>query len=517
MSQHDNLQYDHGSLGLPGHRSAASTSKARVTGARRLPLASLATFLFAGVSVLPLLATATFATGAEPKVMQEERNATLRLRPDRHRLSRLDLEIWNDPGFRREFINSYAAVTEVEPSIDSDEVEVMQSFLEYQGSDDMASAERVLRDARSPASSAVIDFTLANLHFERGELDRAASLYQVAIDKFERFRRAHKNLGVIRIQQEDFKQAIEPLTEAIKLGDRSGITYGLLAYAYSNIDDDLAAESAYRMAVMLDPGTVDWKMGLARSFFKQQRFADAVAVTRSLLEAAPERTDLWLLQANAYLGLGEPMRAAENYELVDRLGGSTVDSLIMLGDIYVNEGLFDIAATRYEQTFDLEPRVAPERVIRAAKILASRGALEQTGALIDRIGVTFGEEIADSDRKDLLKLRARIAVAAGSSEDEARILEEIVALDPLDGEALILLGQQAERTGDEAKAVFWFERAAGLERFEADAKLRHGQMLVRQGRFKEALPLLRSAQQLKPREAVQAYMQQVERLARGQG
>lgn len=128
----------------------------------------------------------------------------------------------------------------------------------------------------------------------------------------------------------------------------------------------------------------------------------------------------------------------------------------------------------------------------------------------------YGDQIETAERKDLLKLQARIAVAKGASDEEVRILEEIVALDPLDGEALLLLGQHHGRAGNPEKAIFYYERAASLEAFEAEAKVRHAQLLVKQGSYEEALPLLRRAQQLKPRDNIQDYLEQVERVAKGQ-
>ncbi|MFW5783941.1 MAG: tetratricopeptide repeat protein, partial [Spirochaetota bacterium] len=83
------------------------------------------------------------------------------------------------------------------------------------------------------------------------------------------------------------------------------------------------AEVATLGAILLDPDTLDWKLGLARAFFKQERYAEAVALTRQLIGTNPDRTDLWLLQANAYIGLGQALDAAEIYEIVDNLGGST--------------------------------------------------------------------------------------------------------------------------------------------------------------------------------------------------
>jgi len=117
----------------------------------------------------------------------------------------------------------------------------------------------------------------------------------------------------------------------------------------------------------------------------------------------------------------------------------------------------------------------------------------------------------------MLKLEARLAAARNEVGDEqARILEEIVKLDPLDGETLILLGQHYAATNVE-KAVFYFERAEGVEKTEADARLRHAQVLVRNGKYQEALPLLKRALELKPREDVQHYAEQVERAARRNG
>jgi len=233
-----------------------------------------------------------------------------------------------------------------------------------------------------------------------------------------------------------------------------------------------------------------------------------------MINAHPERADLWLLQANAYVGLSQPLKAAENYELVDRLGASTVDSLNMLGDIYVNEGLFDLAVNSYIRAMEKNPERNAERSIRAAKVLVTRNALDETKKLIARIEELHGTQLVAADRKDLLKLRARIAVAEGHGGEEAKVLEEIVSLDPLDGEALILLGQHAARANDNEKALFYYERAESLEKYEADAKVRHAQLLVGQRKYTEALPLLRRAQELKPREDIQKYLDQIERISK---
>jgi tetratricopeptide (TPR) repeat protein len=316
------------------------------------------------------------------------------------------------------------------------------------------------------------------------------------------------------VRNADFAKAAPALSKVVELGGGDGLTYGLLGFAYSNLENHLAAESAYRMAILLDPATKDWRMGLARSFFKQERFADAIALTGALLRETPDAADLWLLQANAYLGSGQPMRAAENYEIVDRLGKSTPESLNMLADIYVNDELYEPAARRYLEALDLDAKADGERPLKAAQVLVGRAALDEAKTLLDGVESRRGGSFGEARRTEFLKLRARIAAATQASDEEAKLLAEIVTLNPLDGEALLLLGQYHARNGDPERAIFHYERAASLEKFEPDAKVRHAQLLVQQGKYAEAIPLLRAAQQLKYRDNIQAYLEQVERIAK---
>lgn len=430
--------------------------------------------------------------------------------------SAMELSVWKDPDFQQRFTESYIAVTEVEPRITDGERVILQEILTLIAAERVNEATARLNQeiTGKPGATAVYDFTLANLHFQREEFDTAAELYLQAVDKFPKFRRAWKNLALIQVRQGNHADAIPSLTRVIELGGGDALTYGLLGFSYGAVENFLAAETAYRMAILLDATTLDWKLGLAQSYFRQQRFAEAATLCDQLIEGNPDRTDLWLLKANAHIGMAQPMEAAEIYELVDLLGGSTADSLYLLGDIYTNEELFELAADKYADAVALEEQGKTTRALRAARILAARSAFDETADLIGKIETHHGEALEGEDRKNLLKVKARIAVAREASDEEARVLEEIVELDPLDGEALILLGQHANRSGDTEKAIFYFQRAAAIEKFEADANVRHAQVLVATGKYDEALPLLRRSQQINYRENIQEYMEQVERVAR---
>ncbi len=438
----------------------------------------------------------------------------VQIKPSDTHLSEMELKIWNDESFKRDFTESYKAETDIEPTVTVPEREQMQEILDLMASDKLDEAAQLLKNAQNEAASAVIDFSLANIYFQQDRLDEAAEVYKVAVDKFPKFRRAWKNLGIIHVRQGEYEESLPALTRVIELGGHDAVTYGLLGFSYSAVENYISAESAYRMAILLDPKTLDWKMGLARSFFKQDRFAEAVAICRQLIKEHPNQVDLWLLQANAYIGLKQPLKAAEIYELVDHLGKSTPETLTMLGDIYINEELYDLATGTYVKAMNIGSKDNAERAIRSAKILVARAAYEETRKIIKHIQETYSDTLVREDRKELLKIEARLAVADGTAEEEVEVLKEIVELDPLDGEALILLGQHYGREGETEKAIFYYERAAGIEGYEAEAKVRHAQLLVRKGKYAEALPLLRRAQQIDPSENVQKYLEQVERVAK---
>uniref|UniRef100_UPI00146B77C1 tetratricopeptide repeat protein n=1 Tax=Kuenenia stuttgartiensis TaxID=174633 RepID=UPI00146B77C1 len=114
----------------------------------------------------------------------------------------------------------------------------------------------------------------------------------------------------------------------------------------------------------------------------------------SLISGNPDRADFWLLQANAYIGLNQPLKAAENYELVDRIGKSTIDSLNMLGDVYINEGLYEMAVDAYIRAMGKGTQYKIECAIRAAKALTARGEIKETRKLLDSIKALHGGQLS---------------------------------------------------------------------------------------------------------------------------
>jgi tetratricopeptide (TPR) repeat protein len=418
---------------------------------------------------------------------------------------------WSDPENINAFLGTYGILGTVEPKISQEEGVVLKELILILKGRDKKLAIATLLSAITPESSAALDFTLANLYFETGEFDNAIGYYRTALQKAPNFLRAHKNLGIILVQKGKFDDAIGPLTKAINLGNPDGITYGLIGLCFLNSSDPLSAESAYRNALIFSPKTRDWKLGLARSLLEQRKFNATISLLEFLIAAKPEDSSLWLVQANAYLGNEDPMKAAANYEIVSRLGKATGDSLNLLGDIYMNEDMKDLALNAYLGAMEKNPDQDISRPISATEILTNRGALIEAQLIINRIRESYFD-ISNKNDLRLLKLQARNDIGMGRREDAIDVLERIVKREPLDGEALILLARFYSQSEDDKmieQAVLRYERAAKIADYEARAKLAHAQMLVGVANYKDAVPLLEDVMDIDPSPSKLRYLQAV--------
>ena len=291
-------------------------------------------------------------------------------------LSQLELEVWNDPVFQKQFVAGYGINSEIEPRVAPEEVSILEKIRPMMA-EDLPRAEASLKKQIKPDCSAILDFTLGGIQFQQNKMAEALDNYRKAVAKFPGFRRAWRNLGLIYVRDGKHDDAISAFTRMIELGGGDAYSYGLLGFAYAAKQDYQAAEAAYRNALLLQPENTEWRLGITRCVFKQQKFEDAVTLLEVLIGRYPEKTDFWLLQAQAYLGMKQPLKAAVNLEAVDRLGKATVDTLHTLGDIYVSENLMDLAARAYQRAIDVDAKQPFARPLQSAELLTARGALTE--------------------------------------------------------------------------------------------------------------------------------------------
>jgi tetratricopeptide (TPR) repeat protein len=422
--------------------------------------------------------------------------------------------IVRDPEWQKHFLGSYGFLSGAEPEILPSELEILKEVIELMKTNPRTAAT-VLAARSGPGSSAALDFVLANLRFQNGQTTEAVESYARALKKFPDFRRAHKNLGLLMVQLNEFEGAVEHLTRAIELGERDGRAYGLLGYCYVNLEKFLAAESAYRNAILQQPDARDWQLGLARTLNAQERYREAAALFDGFLAQHPEDAPAWKLQANAYLGLDRPLDAAVNLETVRMLGAADAATLKLLGDIYMNAGIADLAKEAYLAVIeaDVEGRQF-EAGLRATELLYRAQAAAQAGEMAGRVRQRYGKGLSTDDDLQLTTLEAKIARARGDEKQAARLLESIVERDGTRGEALLELARYHRDQGNDQRALLLLERAQQLQGFEYEALVERAQFMVAERRYAEAAPLLRRALDLRREPRLERFLARVEEAAR---
>lgn len=418
-------------------------------------------------------------------------------------------EILQDPEWRARFLGSYGFLSGAEPQIAQKELELLREVIDLMKVNLPAATAR-LQAAQGPDSSAALDFILANLQFQSGALPQAQAAYESALAKFPDFRRAHKNYGMLLVQGQDFAAGAQHLAKAVELGDRGGRNYGLLGYCHLNLENYYAAEVAYRNAILQEPDSRDWKLGLARALLAMNQHAQAVALFDDMIAHDPEDATAWMLQANAYLALDRPDAAAVNLEAVRMLGKAEPSSLKLLGDIYLNQGQPWMARDAYVALIEADGGADFDGAYRAADLLIRTQAYAEAQDVVTATRKRFDGRLDDDQQLQLLTLTARLARAQGNDKEAAELLESIVRRDGTRGDALLELAKYHQSVGQTERAIFLVERAQNLSAWEYRALLDHAQIMVTERDYAQAATLLRRALAIKSEPRVERFLASVE-------
>src|SRR5690606_30484029 len=192
---------------------------------------------------------------------------------------------WSNPAFVQRFIGSYGFDTTATPSITSEEKALFEQVAPLMQAKPLEAAA-IIEAALKPESSGALDYTLGNIYFQTGDISRASKYYEQAVRKFPTFVRAYKNIGLIKIQQNDPKGALPFLLKAIETGGGDGDLYGLVGFCYLSSGKSARALSAYEMALLFAPQSRDWRLGAVQAMINLQKNREAIDMLDELITEA---------------------------------------------------------------------------------------------------------------------------------------------------------------------------------------------------------------------------------------
>jgi tetratricopeptide (TPR) repeat protein len=428
----------------------------------------------------------------------------------------LSENLWSNPEFQNRFLGSYGFDTEITPKITAEEQEVFKQLIPMMQNNPSGAAQQ-LRAAMTNDSSAALDYTLGNLHVQARNLPSAIQAYQTAIRKFPNFYRAYKNLALVMINEARYQEAIPFILKGLELGGTDGALFGPLGLAYLNTDKPQSALTAYDNALLFAPTSLQWQQGKLRCLMDLSRFNEAAGLLEEMILADSGNKNYWTWQANAFLSEKEMSKAGANLEILKRLGKADAPALGLLGDIYLNEGMTEMALENYLLAADQED-LSAARLVRTAQGFANRRLWDEASTYLAKTSSRLAS-LSPKEQSTFLTLQAQAAIGLGETENASTILEALISEDPMNGPALLTLGNlqtQLERFED---AAFSYEQAAKIDETQIDALIQHARMLISLRDYSPAVVLLQRVVLLQPGPRYENFLERVqsaERASKGQ-
>lgn len=420
-------------------------------------------------------------------------------------------ELFDDSFWQKYYIGELNYIINKAPKISVEERDLIQQ-IQALLPDGITSAINILEVSINSESSPAMILILGNLYIQNDNFEQA----KIYIDRVARqhpyYLIPQKALAYLNVRNEKYDEAIPYLVRTINMGNTEGRTYGLLGYCYQLQDKAHAAEQAYTKAVIIEPTEKQWRTGLAHSLLSQDKYLESNALFQEMLLKDPDNEDHWLLQFNGFIGLNQIEDAAANIEILKRMNKAPPDSLLLLGDIYINKQMLKLAQQAYLASIDKDHEQDINGPIRAASSLTNFGAYDEAAILINKIRRVYRGRTPDEEELTLLTMQSQIAIARGEGEKAKATLEKIIERDDKRGRALITLANYYGQEDNIEGAVDMFEKAQKLDDFKAEALVAHAQLLTKIKDWDKAAELLTEAQEVDFKENVQDFLEQVERI-----
>jgi len=455
-----------------------------------------------------LLATIPAARGQDTDT-QAERDLEAQARESRQR----DADQQGDQGQnapqhpnldpKRIINDSYSFLKEREPDM-TDEEDALYQKVTLMVPTEPDFAMKLLENMFSgdqPVSPA-FDLALANIYFNNARRDDAETHYRSAIKKYPNFLRAWTNLGILLYSAERYPEAVAALSKAISLGDRDASTVGLMGYCLVKSGDPVAAEMAYLQALALDPTNTDWLEGLITIYQDGRQYARAEPLAKRLIQLKPAESMSWLLYANILLSEGNRLQAAAVLETASGMNAIDEDGILLLGDLYAEQKFYVEATATYEKAMAKDPKLGAKRAVAYAQGLISERKFDQAAAILQSMGGNLPPE----SRRLWLDARIDLLIAQEQWSEARREIDELLRLDPLDGKALLRLGQIYKVQGDPARATFAYEQAYRLPDSAYAAALELSNLSLQSRNYGKSIEYIQKALSLQKSGALEDYL-----------
>jgi tetratricopeptide (TPR) repeat protein len=261
-------------------------------------------------------------------------------------------------------------------------------------------------------------------------------------------------------------------------------------------------------AISGDPRNVDWKEGLLRIYVGGKQFGRAEALVKNLIKDQPTETRFWLTYAHVLISEQRKLEAAALLEAAAGVGVAGPDELLLLGDLYAEQGLAPEAVAIYQKSLGPAQDRGERKLLQFARVLIAAKKLSEAEQAIGALKT----ELTPSGRVAALQIRADLQMARKQWKEARQEIEALLKLSPMNGQALLTLGKTYVEEQDVPRATFAFETAYRIPESTYRASLELASIELKNRHYRKAVEYLEKALTLEKSDTVQDYLTRVKGL-----
>ena len=195
-----------------------------------------------------------------------------------------------------------------------------------------------------------------NKSYKRGNLSKATSYYEKALEFDPGFYLAYFQLGVLQKKQGQSKSAIESLKKVLEIKPDHDKTWFTLGTAYETDGSIEKAIEHYRKAIDINPGYSKAYGNLGKLYTDKQDYKEAESILKIIAQIDPEYADGFMRLGLLYLELEKYSDAADNLEKSIEIDKKDYNKYFNLASAYNHLERWSDAASSAQSCIDLKKK-----------------------------------------------------------------------------------------------------------------------------------------------------------------
>ena len=195
-----------------------------------------------------------------------------------------------------------------------------------------------------------------NKSYKRGDLGKATSYYQKALEFDPNFYLAYFQLGVLQKKQGKSKTAIATLNKVLEIKPDHDKTWFTLGTAYESDGDVEDAIVHYNKAIEINPGYAKAYGNLGKLFTEKQEYRQAEDILKTVTQIDPGYADGFMRLGLLYVEQERYKDAAGNLAMATSLDDKDFNKFFNLASAYNHLEKWNKAATAAQSCIDLKKK-----------------------------------------------------------------------------------------------------------------------------------------------------------------